>query len=133
MGVWGAKSFENDDALDWVCELSDATDAEPIRDALNVIVECGEEYLELSECSAAVAAAEVVAALKGFPDLNPPEEVTEWMQRHKPTASPALIALALKALEKILSDSELKDLWDESESAAEWYDAMSDLSRRLKR
>lgn len=40
--------------------------------------------------------------------------------------------LAFKAVERIKSDSELKELWDESENPEEWYSAVGDLEVRLK-
>jgi hypothetical protein len=39
--------------------------------------------------------------------------------------------LALRALEKITSDSELKDVWEESDNASEWLQAIGNLKRRL--
>jgi hypothetical protein len=39
----------------------------------------------------------------------------------------------LKAVERIKTDSELKELWDESENPEEWYGAVSNLEARLKK
>ncbi len=88
MGVWGAKSFENDDALDWVADLDEANDIEPVTKALNYIVNGDSDYLEIPECSVAVAAAEIVAALRGFPVSDPPDEVQDWIENKKPSVSP---------------------------------------------
>jgi hypothetical protein len=43
-----------------------------------------------------------------------------------------MVSLALKAVERIKTDSELKELWDESENPAEWYAAVGNLEARLR-
>lgn len=46
-------------------------------------------------------------------------------------AEPSLVGLALKTIARIKTNSELKELWDESETPEAWYQAVSDLERRL--
>ncbi len=75
MGTWGAKSFENDDAMDWIAVIEEASDTEPMKDALAAVLEAEGEYLEAPDCSNAMAAAEVIAALNGAPSPDLPEEV----------------------------------------------------------
>jgi hypothetical protein len=130
MGAWGAKTFENDDARDWVYELEDSTTLEPIKDAILAITE-NDDYVEADECSAALAAAEVLAALKERPAPDLPEEVIAWVQAYKKKIPANLTSLALKAITRIKTDSELKELWEEA-GAKEWYDAVHDLEARLR-
>jgi hypothetical protein len=73
MGAWGAGAFDNDDALDWLSELVDSPDFALGRAVLDVTAL---EYLEAPEGSAALAAAEVVAAARGHPAALLPDEVT---------------------------------------------------------
>jgi hypothetical protein len=69
MGAWDAGSFDNDDAADWLADFCDGPDGERITGALSTVAEMDAgEYLEAPECSVGLAAAEVVAALKGVPD-----------------------------------------------------------------
>lgn len=63
MGAWGTGVFEDDEALDWVGGLAEAATLAPVVDALRATEASG--YLEAPTCSAALAAAEVVAALNG--------------------------------------------------------------------
>lgn len=131
MGAWGSGSFENDDALDWLGEFCDEPGEETISDAFGAVNEIGSEYLEAPECSMALAAAEVVAALKGASSQNLPEAARECFAKLRLNATGDVVATALKAVERIRTDSELKELWEEQDPA-EWYAAVDDLAARLK-
>ena len=131
MGAWGSGSFENDDALDWLGEFCDEPGEETISDAFGAVNEIGGEYLEAPECSMALAAAEVVAALKGASSQNLPEAARECFAKLRLSATGDVVATALKAVERIRTDSELKELWEEQDPA-EWYAAVDDLVARLK-
>jgi Domain of unknown function (DUF4259) len=78
MGAWGVGSFDNDDAADWLNDqLRRSADLRPIQTALDAVAQLDPTgYLEAPEASAAVAAAEVVAALAGDPAANLPSDVT---------------------------------------------------------
>jgi hypothetical protein len=60
MGAWGEGNFENDSVLDWLAELGDAAQVKAALDA--VAGAPPDAYLEVDECSAALGAAEVLAA-----------------------------------------------------------------------
>ena len=134
MGAWGADSFENDDAADWVTDFCDAPDQAVIVKTLSAVahLDAG-EYLEASDCCVGIAAAEVVAALKGAPNPNLLETTRTCLSSLKFKAEPGLIALALKTTERIKTKSELKELFDESENPEEWYQAIGNLEERLNR
>lgn len=134
MGAWGADSFENDDAADWVADFCDAPDQAVIVNTLSAVahLDAG-EYLEASDCCVGIAAAEVVAALKGAPNPNLLETTRTCLSSLKFKAEPGLIALALKTTERIKTNSELKELFDESENPEEWYQAIGNLEERLNR
>jgi len=133
MGAWGSDSFENDDAADWMADFCDAPDQELILKTLSAVVDMDPgEYLEAPECSVGIAAAEVVAALKKAPSPNLPGDSKSCLSNLNITADPSLVALALKAIERIKTNSELKELWDESETPDEWYQAVSSLENRLR-
>ena len=134
MGAWGSDSFENDDAADWVADFCDAPDQTVIVNTLSPVanLDAG-EYLEVSDCCVGIAAAEVVAALKGAPNLNVPDDTKICLSSLKMKVEPGLIALALKTIERIKTNSELKELFDESEDPEEWYQAVGNLEERLNR
>lgn len=131
MGAWGVGSFENDEALDWVAELEDqgliAAGA-----AFQDIREFADEYLEAPACSAAVAAAEVVAALRGHPAAELPENVATWIAAHPGDPGAELVLAARLAIDAVLTDSELAELWSGSEEGEEWRSCVLDLQRRLQ-
>ena len=89
-------------------------------------------YLEAPDCSIGIAAAEVVAALRQRPATKPPDEVVAFVTRIGAPPSPALVSSALRALERIKTKSELQELWDESDSRAEWHQAVAELEGRLR-
>jgi len=129
MGAWGEGSFDNDDAADWVWELAEA-DTSILEEAFSRVAEC-EDYLEATDCVIAIAAAEVVAALRKRPSAELPEEVSAFVTRIGTPPSPELVSSALSALKRIKTKSELQESWDESDSRAEWNQAIAELESRL--
>ena len=129
MGAWGVGSFQNDSVMDWVWEL---TDRSVVRRTLETVANWdADEYLEVDESSNAVGAAEAVAALIGRPGPELPPEAAEWVTGQPPGAGEGLVDLAVQALARLESNSELQILWDEAEGGPEWHAAIQDLSRRL--
>jgi hypothetical protein len=134
MGAWGTGPFENDDALDWVWELEEGGER-VVRAALQAAVSAKGTYdADTGVASNAVAAAEVVAALRGRPYNKVPEEVEQWLSSAARPPQPDLLDLARRAVERVRSDSELKECWDEAPDPSDrdaWYAAMDDLLARL--
>jgi hypothetical protein len=134
MGAWGADSFENDDALDWLANFCDGPDPALILNALSTVAEMDAgEYLEAPDCSVGIAAAEVVAALKSAPNALLPDDAKNCFSSLAIKADPSLVGVALKAIERIKTNSELRELWEESETPNDWYQAVINLEERLKR
>lgn len=130
MGAWGHQSFENDTALDWVLTLSDSNDASLLNTSLDAVQSEQEEYLDADVCAEAISAAEIVAALNGKASNELPEEVNAWL-RGKQHTSDDLKTRAKTAVAAVLEDSELKELWEETEYFADWKATMEDLQSRL--
>lgn len=131
MGAWGHDSFDNDDAGDWVYELEESSDMSVIDDALNAVTGNAEEYIEAPECSMAIAASEVVAALHGNASESLPENVKEWING-KPKPDKLITAKASRAIEAVLTNSELKELWEENtEDYPKWVAVLNDLKSRI--
>ena len=89
------------------------------------------EYLEAPSAYVALAAAEVVAALKGAPAASAPMEVGEWVKRNSKALTPELKSEALRAAERVRRDSEVKDLWMEADGLNDWIEVVKDLQARL--
>ena len=129
MGAWGMGSFDNDGAFDWLFELADGG-LGAVRAAFAAVDTSA--YLEVDEGQHVIAAAEVLAALRGAPLDALPEDLTGWLSEN-PGLDPApLIPGALKALERIQgAESELNELWEEGSNYAIWKAQVADLIRRL--
>jgi uncharacterized protein DUF4259 len=132
MGTWGSEAFENDHAMDWAYDLEQTSDLSLIKDALERVTRRADEYPDASDCDLAVAAAEIVAALNNNPSQNLPEKVADWISQNPLKVDGKLIALAHRAVARVKTDSELKELWDETGDADEWYQSIDDLEARLK-
>jgi hypothetical protein len=131
MGAWGAGSFENDEALDFVLEMKEEG-LILAGAALQEILDNADEYLEAPACSADLAAAEVVAALRGRPAAELPADVAAWIAAHPGDPGDELVRTARHAVDAIAADSELAELWSESEDSEQWRSAVLDLQRRLQ-
>jgi hypothetical protein len=131
MGAWGLGIFENDDAGDWVSQLCRGNNLNLIFATFSEILE-GDVYLELPESSAALAAAEVVAALRGNPTNDLPTLITTWISSHSLPVSDDLVETAKTVVNKIHSNSELKELIEDSGSINQWNVVVNDLISRLK-
>jgi hypothetical protein len=131
MGAWEIGSFDNDDALDWLAELEECEDEAVLAETLRAVTDLGDGYLEAPEASEGLAAAEIIAALKGRPVVNLPENARAWVEAHRELEVSELVPMAREAVERVRGESELKELWDESDEAPKWYGTLDDLERRL--
>ena len=137
MGAWSEENFGNDDAGDWVYQLEKSRGTETLLSPIKDII-ASDDYLESPQCCEALAAAEVVAAsLTG--DLSAiPEELKVWLNRKpglfgkKPKIEPQHASIAIQCVQKILVDSELRELWEESEDYAKWQAVQNRLITKLE-
>lgn len=132
MGAWETGSFDNDDALDWLFDLEDSADTSVISAALQDVLGKGDDYLEAPECSVAIAAAEIVAALSENPSSKLPDNAKAWVETNADLEITNLISKCMKAIKLIRADSELKELWEESPDVDGWYAALDNLNERLE-
>jgi Domain of unknown function (DUF4259) len=130
VGAWGTGSFENDDAVDWVAGLGAITPA----DLTKILVRAADdpEYLEGPAAYVAVAAGEVVAALKSAPGAGMPVAVVEWAGKHPQALTAGLTDLAGRAMDRVRRNSELKDLWMQADGLNDWIAAIGELQARLE-
>jgi hypothetical protein len=133
MGAWGLGNFENDTALDWVYELEQTSDLGLVERAISDVVHC-DDYLDADLGCIGLAAAEVLAALKGKPPKDSPDKVAAWVAANPLAPDQKLVEESLTAIDKIRNgeESELKQLWEEdSELLAQWHAVLDDLVKRL--
>lgn len=133
MGAWGHKSFENDDALDWLAELTGEDEGVMQLEAAIETVAGAEhdEDVELTEACAALAAAELIAAAHGQGVDRLPDDAAAWLRVHRDQVLPLGIARARSAVQRVLNASELRACWDEQGEDAGWHQDVRELSRRL--
>jgi hypothetical protein len=131
MGAWGYESFENDSALDWVAELARSDNHSILTSALAALLTT-DDYIDVDESSAAIAAAEVVAALKGHPHPTVPDAVSTWVQAHPLALDRDLQEQAIQAILRVEQESELQELWAESEDYEQWKSSLQNLRSRLE-
>lgn len=129
MGAWGVGAFENDDASDWALDLAESDSLSNLASAFCETTAV--DYLEAPESCIALAAAEVVAALRGKPVAGLPSEVANWVVSKRTRLTPELVEAALQSLQRVRADSELKELWEETEAYASWVSTLDDLQHRL--
>jgi len=122
-------SLENDDAADWVAGLDEIAPA----DLTQILVHAADDpaYLEAPAASVAVAAGEVVAALHGSAAAGAPAKIGEWAKKHPQALIPELKEAAIRALDRVRKNSELKDLWMEADGLNDWIAAVRELQTRL--
>jgi len=131
MGAWGNRNFENDQAMDFVGDFTDNPSLESLEEALATVIEQGEEeYIEVDEASAALAAAEILAAKLAKPAPDFPQKLQPALAAIQVNA--ILQKKARKAVKQVVKESELQELWAESGDLEEWLAIQSDLLERLK-
>ena len=135
MGAWDSGSFDNDTACDWAYGLESASDLAYIEAAFDEVLAAGDEYLEADAGQCAVAAAEVVAKLRGRSSEVSAytESVDKWVAAHKHlTLTPAFLAKADAALARLAREpSELLELWSEGDDGEGWAEQVAELRGRI--
>ncbi len=132
MGASGAGPFQNDDALDFLAELSELPPAEMGNRITSALALPSDGYLKLPEACAAIAAAGLIAAARtaAFEDLD--TEAIAVMQSNEVSRDAQLRDLALAALVRVNGQSsEWWDLWLKSESWEEADQMIAGLSAGL--
>lgn len=135
MGTWSHESFGNDTANDWAYELEDATDFSVIEAALQVALDEGDEYLDADLAMEAIAAVEVIAKRlgKGTQSDVYTEKVDQWLETISEQPSDDVLSLAKRVLERIVADdSDLKELWLESDEYELWLGNIQQLKDALQ-
>jgi hypothetical protein len=134
MGAWGHLNFENDTALDLVYEIEEKG-ADRIKTAIEAINSREEDaFLDSDLCAEALAAIEYIAAVKNKASEDFPEDAEEWLtpaNKDSLLAIRNLIPKSKQAIDRIQHNSELKDLWEETEDFDKWTKVLEDLSARI--
>ena len=130
---WGTGPFQNQHAMEWVENLENHADLEMVEETLDNVLEqeADGEIPEIPDCSAALAAAETVAALAKKPAQQLPEEVRQWCFDNPELDIEEVKAKAVQAVGTILTESELRELWSNTEHYPTWEIDLEALRDRL--
>lgn len=119
MGTWGHKPFDNDSALDWRDELTrSAAPLALLQWTLGRIDPAWDG--DVDEAQEALAAAAVVAAAGVEPIGSVDAEVRAWIAATGFVPDSPLVAAAAAAVERIVRDSELRDLRADADRLEPW-------------
>jgi hypothetical protein len=130
MGAWGTGIFDDDAAYDYADEIA----RDPLsffRHAFEVAI--AHDHVGFDEGHAAlVSAAHIDAIVHGTAYRHDDQAAFDaWVATHASLAVTALEPLAVRALEAVLDDSELDDIWSQTAQHAEWRKIVSSLRARL--
>lgn len=117
MGAWGTKPLDNDGALDLKTEWDDTNDIEVIENALDTVLSGdAEEYIDVIDGESAIAAVYIVV-----------NDVTEIPN----VQYTALLQKSAGVLGRLVENSELKDVWAETESFGDWLSGIVELMKQI--
>ena len=106
-----------------------------VESALDTVLSLGNDYVDASVAEEAVAAADIVARLRGqFGQRDAyTEKIDEWVGKVKLTAPEAVVEKARRVVARITTPpSEMVELWEEAGTADDWRAATDALLRRLQ-
>lgn len=133
MGAWSPQPFGNDDACDWVYGLEGQADLTFIELTLQQAL-AAEDALEAPEANAAIAAVEVLAKLRGKGTQHDgyTDPVDDWVATVNLQPNTELLALAAQVLQRVTSaDSELNELWQNSDEYDAWLNSIRALQAAI--
>ena len=123
----------SDDAQDFLASLRESPRRwQLVERALKEAATEADVYLEVTEAGAALAGAELIAAMRGHAHADLKDEISEWESLGNPRNIPRLTELAIRAVERIGVSSESAELWAETSHLNEWLESLADLKRRLE-
>jgi hypothetical protein len=134
MGTWSVDTLGNDDACDWAFGLNKCSDLSLIDATLVKALDEENEYLESPDACEALAAIETIARLQGNWGKRDAysEPIDSWVEKTKLVPGKALVEKAHQVIARILmDDSELRDLWQESEEFDAWQSSLKSLAARV--
>jgi hypothetical protein len=134
MGAWAIDSFGNDDALDWLGDLEEHSDLRLVEQTIQRVLTAGSDYLQAPEATQALAAAEVIASAFGNPGPAAKDRkvLVDWLARVRPSPSASLAESARGAIDRIVGEnSELNELWEDTDDYDAWVEDVKNLRDRL--
>jgi hypothetical protein len=129
MGTWGIGILDNSEAGEWIQVFIVDPNLKILKVTFKQFRENPEGYFVMDYCNEALAAAEIVAAIKGSPSPELPDLVINAISKLE--IKDDLDKEALAVVEQIEKKSELQELWEQSENYEDWKGCIADLKNRL--
>lgn len=126
------KAFGNETAREWLRTLFPSSTDEHIIRAFLAVVQ-SESFVDAQDAERAVAAAEMVALSHGAGAPDNPQECSMWVRRNNYKAAPELVTASVEVIERIFSNSELKELWERTDGMIQWKTEIHSLMSRLNK
>ncbi|SET35883.1 protein of unknown function [Hymenobacter actinosclerus] len=132
MGAWGYYNFDNDTAADFAEDFKAEPSAGVLEQVLAAVQQAADDYLDAEVASEALAAAEIVAAILGRPARNFPNDLLGIIPRLDLSHVEPLRKPAQQAVRAIIGpESELRELWEDSDEFENWEGLQRQLLKRL--
>ncbi len=133
MGAWDMGVFDDDSALDFLGELTEAKDPLSLMNH-SFVSAAASKYLEYDSAQRVlVSAAAIDTLLNGTQHSDDLEDLNSWVERNRSLNVTPLKALAVAAIRRVLSEgSELGELWSENaKDYPTWRTGLESLAARL--
>jgi Domain of unknown function (DUF4259) len=130
-------AFCTDEAAEWLQRLDPARGSAPIDQALRAVADSADPRASAGRAEIALVAAELVAALHGYPHPALPAPGVAWVDAQggphavRTDAEFDALVMATRALDLIVTSSQLSDAREEPSADERWRDALDDLRMRL--
>lgn len=132
--IWGSSSFENEAAISWLEDLEHADGLDYLEETLDEVLDADASGVtpDPDSSARAIAAAETVAALVERPRDRLPEEVRQWCFDNTGHDLTEVQPKALHAVGLIITDSNLREEFDDSRESEVWESELEELRDRLR-
>ena len=130
-------AFCTDEAAEWLQQLDPARGRGPVDQALRAVAESADPRASAGRAEVALVAAELVAAMHGHPHPALPAPGRAWVEAlggaHAVRTDADFNALitATRALDLIVTSSQLSDARADERADEHWRAALDDLRMRL--
>ena len=134
-GAWDVGPFENDEALDFVYDLTEYKSYRLLWGGMDSCMPGNRGgYLEAPDGSRAVAAAALVAANLTGDVSSVPEELHDWVSAKSWAEDVKLVGTAKMCLDLVTDaeTSELAELWADAGLYDEWVATIDEISSKLQ-
>jgi hypothetical protein len=134
VGAWGFGVFENDTACDFASGVAGGGGVNALLGAIERVLSVEGGYLEAPDAEEGLAAAEIIARLRGKPGQETAytAAIDAWISASRAQVSDELTEKARRSVARVMAaPSELLELWADSDDFDWWKRAVEGVAQRL--